>query len=279
LVALLLTGCDLGHLVAGAIIHPLRVPVVGEPSEPYQTLSIATDDGLVLDGWLFPVRGPRGLVVLVHGKDINRPHLAHEAGRFLRLGYAVLAFDQRAHGRSQGSVTTYGAKEVGDLQKALDVALGSPSLVSHPGLPIFLVGESLGAAVSLQTAAVEPRVRGVVAGASFADLRTVVEERSPWFVSAQLRAEALQAAAEEGGFRVDDLSPERAAASIKVPVLLLHGSDDTYIPMRHSLRISKALKAPQRLLVLEGVGHVDVLLHDAVWVEIERFIVGLTPTR
>ena len=276
-VALLGSGCSLTHLAAGAITHSVRIPVIGEPAEAHEVLSIPTDDGLVLEGWLFAPARPRGLVVLVHGKDINRQHLSFAAGRFLRQGYAVLAFDQRGHGRSQGTLTTYGAREVGDLRRAIDVALASPSLFGASSVPVFLVGESLGAAVALQTAAVEPRVRGVVAAASFADLRSVIADRTPCFVDDETRDAALLEAAAEGGFRVDDISVVRAAASITVPVLLVHGSDDTYIPMRHSLRIYEALTSPKRLLRLEGVGHTDVLQHDEAWAEIERFVVANTP--
>lgn len=270
-------SCSPTHLAASAIIHPLRVPIVGDAPEAHRVVTIETADGLGLDGWLFPVARPRGLVALVHGKDINRQHLSFAAGRFVALGYAVLAYDQRAHGRSQGTVTTYGAKEVGDLRRALDVALGALSVDGPKAVPVFLVGESLGAAVVLQTAAVEPRVSAVVAAASFADVRSVVSDRTPWFVSDRLRDAALVEASTEGGFEVDAVSVVRAAADISVPVLLLHGSEDAYVPMRHSLRIAAALRpSSRRLVVLEGVGHTDVLQHERVWTEIERFIVAHT---
>lgn len=151
-------------------------------------------------------------------------------------------------------------------------------LDGHAQLPVFLVGESLGAAVVLQEAALDPRIRGVVAGASFADLRSIVADKTPFFLPDATRDDALKAAGKEGHFKVDDASPLLAAPKITASVLLLHGSEDTYIPMRHSLRIYGALKAPRRFVRLEGVGHVDILLHDEAWTEIERFIESANTT-
>lgn len=271
----LAVSCAPARLGALAITRPLRVPVIVEPLEPHDDLVITTDDGLRLQGWLFPVDEPRGLVVLVHGKDINRQHFIAAAGRFQSLGFVVLAYDQRAHGLSDGAIVTYGAREARDLCRAIDTAFASGALRAHPAVPVFLIGESLGAAVVLQTAAQEPRVRGVVAGASFSDLRTILSEKTPFFFSNSERDEAVRAAEMEGQFKVDDVSPMRAAANIEVPVLLLHGSEDRYIPFGHSIRIYEAIKAPKRLIRLEGAGHVDVLLHEEAWQEIERFVLGL----
>ena len=137
---------------------------------------------------------------------------------------------------------------------------------------MVLVGESLGAAVALQTAAVDPRVRVVVAGASFADLTTVIEDHAPSFLSLEARAKAIEVAERAADFHVADISPERSARSITVPTLLLHGSEDSYLPMRHSLRIYEGLAGPKRLLRLEGVDHIGILLSEAAWTAIDSFV-------
>lgn len=265
-------ACTPTRLGTIAITRPLRVPVVGSPSLAHEDITITTSDELKLDGWLFPAESPRGLVVLLHGKDINRQHFASAANRFHERGFVVLAYDQRAHGRSEGSLVTYGVREAPDLHRAIDVAFAAKPLADHPGLPVFLIGESLGAAVVLMEAAHDARIAGVVAGAPFADLKSVVADRTPFFLPNSTRDDALAAAELEGQFKADDASPLLAAPNITASVLLLHGSEDTFIPMRHSLRIYEALKAPKRFLRLEGVAHADILLHDEAWAEIEKFV-------
>ena len=269
LLAFATSGCVAGNVAAGALLLPMRVPVLGSPSLAHEDFSVTTSDGIALDGWLFaPVGPPRAVMVLVHGKDINRQHFVGAARRFVDEGVAVVAFDQRAHGRSTGEYVTYGAKEVGDLRLVIDVALEKWGR----DLPVVLVGESLGAAVALQTAAVEPRVRAVVAGASFADLTTVVNDHAPAILGEQGKAKALEVAEREAHFHVADISPERAALHITVPTMLLHGSEDTYLPLRHSLRIYENLAGPKELVRLEGVDHIGILLSDQAWTQIDRFV-------
>lgn len=263
------SGCVAGNAAAGALLLPLRVPVLGSPSQAHEDFEVTTTDGIAIDGWFFsPKAPPRAVLIFVHGKDINRQHFVSASKRFLEQGLAVAAFDQRAHGRSTGEFVTYGAKEVGDLRCVIDVAQKKWGRE----LPVVLVGESLGAAVSLQTAAIDPRVRVVVAGASFADLTTVIDDHSPALLGAKGKAKAVGVAEHAAGFQVADISPERAARSITVPTLLLHGSDDTYLPLKHSLRIYEALAGPKELVRLEGVDHIGILLSAQAWTAIDRFV-------
>lgn len=268
-------SCVGGNAAAGALLRPMRIPVIGSPSLAHEDFTVTTPDGVVLKGWLFtPKKAPRGVLVLVHGKDINRQHFVDAAERFVAQGLAVVAYDQRAHGASTGQYVTYGAREVGDLRLVIDRALSAWGRE----LPVVLVGESLGAAVALQTTAVEPRVRAVVAGAAFADLATVIEDHAPGFMGVKDVEEATLVAEREAGFLVADISPERAARSITVPALLLHGSEDRFLPLKHSLRILAALAGPKRLVRLEGVDHIGILLSRQAWDEIDRFIAASLAT-
>lgn len=256
------SGC--ATLGADALTRPMRVPIIGRAALPHRELEWKTADGLTLRGWLFEPRAdvmPRGLVVLVHGKDINRQHFAGEAERFTARGYRVLAYDQRAHGRSQGERTTYGFREVDDLRRGLDL-IGSARVI--------LIGESLGAAVALQTGARDARVVGVVAGASFSDLPTIVAEHRPFFFSNDVFAQAVTLAEREVGFELEQISPARDAAAIDAPVLLLHGTKDTFIELAHSRRILANTRRG-RLVPLEGVGHIDVLVARESWARIEQW--------
>lgn len=266
---LLSTGCVHGNLVSGALVKPMRVPVIGEPAQPHESFEVTTSDGIALFGWRFvPAGAPRGVLVFVHGKDINRQHFVGAAQRFVNQGFAVVAYDQRAHGESTGEYVTYGAKEVADLRAVIDVSL----VRFGRELPVVVVGESLGAAVVLQAAAQDERIALVVAGAPFADLQTVVADKAPAFLDERGRQRAISLAEEAAQFSIADISPARSAERITVPTLLLHGSEDAYLPMKHSLRIYEALAGPRRFVRLEGVGHVDILLSDAAWDEVDSFV-------
>jgi alpha-beta hydrolase superfamily lysophospholipase len=269
------SGCVAGNAVTGALIRPMRVPVIGSPSLAHEDFEVTTEDGIALDGWQFsPAHTPRAVIFLIHGKDINRQHFIGAAERFVNEGYAVVAFDQRAHGRSTGEFITFGAKEVGDLEAVIDTSLTKWGRT----LPVVVIGESLGAAVALQTAAVDPRIRAVVAGAAFADLTTVIDDHTPFFLTASGKAKAVKLAEDTAHFHVADISPERSARDIHVPTLLLCGSEDQFLPLKHSLRIYDALAGPKSLVRLEGVDHIGVLLSAAAWDSIDDFVdAALTP--
>ena len=173
--------------------------------------------------------------------------------RYVPRGYDVLAYDSRAHGDSSGEACTYGYFEKGDLRKAID-SLGVTE--------VAVIGGSLGAAVGLQAAAEDTRIQKVVSIATFSDLRTVARERAPFFASEKNIRDALVLAEQQGHFVVDDVSPEKAAARLSIPVLVIHGAADRDTPPAHSQRVYAALKGPKRLLLLPGAGHASPLGED-----------------
>jgi dipeptidyl aminopeptidase/acylaminoacyl peptidase len=142
--------------------------------------------------------------------------------------------------------------------------------------PVALVGFSLGASVALETAARSPRVALVVAIAPFSDLRAIVHDRTPFFVTDSQAEEALRLAGLEAGFSVDEASPLAAAPRIRCPVLLVHGVGDTATPPAHSQRIFDALECPKELILCPETGHDDPI--DAgTWKRIEDAVDRCAP--
>ena len=136
---------------------------------------------------------------------------------------------------------------------------------------VILIGHSLGGAVALQAAAVDRRVRAVVAASTFADLRSIATERAPSVFTPSLIKAAFERAEHDGRFVVDDVSPVRAAAEIRVPVLIVHGALDTDTRPAHAERVFAALRGPKELLIVKDAGHNDAL-KSAVWNKVERWI-------
>jgi alpha-beta hydrolase superfamily lysophospholipase len=89
---------------------------------------------------------PRGLVVLVHGVHEHSGRYAHVAERLNRAGYAVHTLDHEGHGRSGGTRGNIGSMKglLADLQHVREQAVAE-----HPGLPLFVVGHSMGGLVAL----------------------------------------------------------------------------------------------------------------------------------
>jgi hypothetical protein len=250
-------------VVAGAILRPARLPLTEPP--PADCLSREFQGaGVTLRGWRCEPRSViRGTLVSLHGVADNRRGAAGLVSRFGRRGLAVVAYDSRAHGESQGEFCTYGFHEKEDLRRVV---------ATLPAGPVILFGTSLGGAVALQAAALEPRVAGIVAAETFSDLGTVIRERAPRLTPELFIRHAFRVAGERGNFDVDQVSPVRAAASIRVPVLLIHGAEDRDTGPDHSRRIYDALAGEKRLIVVGGAGHGRSLSGPNVWAAIEDWV-------
>ena len=254
---------------AGALLHPSRHSVTVRPARPVQELELEGQD-VKLRAWWFHGDGPRrGTVFYLHGVADNRGSSVTVADHLVPRGFDVLAYDSRAHGDSTGDACTYGFYEKRDLMRVLDTIEAKP---------IVLIGTSLGGAVALQTAAIDERVAAVVAVATFSDLRTVAFERAPFFASKKNIEDAFGLAEREAAFRVDDVSPVAAAANIRVPVFLIHGSEDRETPPDHSRRVLAALRSPAKFLLVPGAGH-NASLTAATWREIETWLDDIVARR
>lgn len=248
---------------ASALLNPTRRPV--REAAPDGCSERAFDGaGVTLRGWHCQAAGPaRGSVVLLHGIADNRASWRGAIDRFARRGFNVVAYDSRAHGESDGDACTYGFYEKEDLRRLIDgLARG----------PIALVGTSLGAAVALQEAAEDPRIRVVVAAETFANLRSIATERAPFFLTASAIAEGFAVAERRARFAVERVSPERAAERIRAPVLVIHGDRDVETRPSHSQQVYARLAGPKRLLLVDGAGHNESLARADVWDAVESWI-------
>ena len=192
----------------------------------------------------------------------NRTGMLGAAELLLRHDFSLVMMDARAHGKSGGEIATYGWKERFDTV-AITRALCSTERVRH----LFAFGTSMGGAIALQSAAVEPRIEAVVAEAPFASLREVSYdyaglEVSPLLGKTLFRPAAfftMREAAQAGQFDPDDVSPEKAAAQRPFSVLLICGTRDRTIPCRHAQRIYRAGLGPKQLWIVEGAEHAAAL--------------------
>jgi pimeloyl-ACP methyl ester carboxylesterase len=207
-------------------------------------VSLQTPDHITLRAWLFTPDHPNAnAVILLHGLSDNRLGMTGYAELLLDHQYSVLMPDARAHGASDGVFATYGLIERSDIHQWFDWLTAS----EHPPC-IYGLGESMGAAQLLQSLAVESRFCAVIAESSFSNFREIAYDRvgqffhtGPWLGQTAFRP-AIETAFAYGRWKyhldLTQVSPETPVASSRVPVLLIHGTEDRNIPVRHSRRIA-----------------------------------------
>jgi fermentation-respiration switch protein FrsA (DUF1100 family) len=154
-------------------------------------------------------------------------------------------------------MATYGWKERYDTV-AITNALYASENVQH----LDALGVSMGAAIALQSAAVEPRIEAVVAEDPFANLREVSYDYAGLHFGPLLgmtlfrpaTVTAMDALEKAGGFNPDGVSPEKAVSERRFAVLLICGTRDPTIPCRHAEKIYRATIGPKELWVVQGAG-------------------------
>jgi len=244
-------------------------------------VSVTAEDGVVLRAWsLRPANGNGDAVILLHGVADNRMGMLGYAELLLRHGFSVLLPDARAHGASGGDVVTYGTKEAGDVRRWFDWVEQADRPRCVDGL-----GNSMGAAVLLESLRTTPGFCAVVAECPYADFREASYVRmgqrtgtGPWFGGTLLRP-----AVESGilyarlryGVDLGQNSPEDAVAGSKVPVLLIHGKRDDNLPAYNSEMILARSRARGDAVVLwepAEAGHTGAA--GAEPEEYERRVIG-----
>jgi uncharacterized protein len=263
-----------GAMMGGGMLHPMRREIspelINQADSAFrgvgasrQDFEVRAPDGILLRGWKVRPPHPNGdWVLLFHGVSDNRVGMLGYAEFLLREGYNVLMMDARAHGASEGTMATYGWLERNDTLAIADALFATEKVHCF-----FLLGESMGASIALQSAAVEPRVMGVVGESAFANLREVSFDYAGLRMSPLLgrtlfrpaSTMALRAAEKEGQFRADDISPEKAVAARAFPVLLICGLSDHTIPARHTKRVFWAAAGPKEMWLVQGAGHSSAL--------------------
>lgn len=192
------------------------------------TVALRAADGVRLAADLWPTAtAAPSAVVLAHGFGAHRrdPAVLAMAHELRAAGHAVVTYDMRGHGASDGLCT------LGDLERHDVAAAAAAARDLAPR--VVLVGASLGAIAVLRHAVDDAGLAGVVTVSSPARWRV----RSPRAAVAALltRTGAGRRLARRLGVRLDPTwrwpePPDRLAARLAAPLAVVHGTGDRFMP-------------------------------------------------
>ena len=238
----------------------------------YEPVVMRAADDTALYGWFLPAQGtPKATVLFLHGNGQNiSTHIASVAW-LPRAGFNVLALDYRGYGRSGGSPSLPGL--------LLDIDAAMRALLTRPDVEperIVLLGQSLGGALAIYYAAhsrYRAHLRAVVVDSAFSDYRAISREKFantlitwplqwlPWLT-------------------VDNsYSPEASVSALSpIPLLLIHGDQDSLVPIHHSQRLYELAATPKYLWVVPGAGHIQAMKEPEIQQRLGAFLVqALSP--
>lgn len=229
-------------------------------NEPYEAVTVKSFDGLTLRGRLYIYDENAPIEIAFNG---YRTDGIHDCGGVFqiarRLGHNILVVDQRATGDSDGNVISFGINERYDV-------LAWTQLITnrYPQMKIILVGGSLGAATVLMASELDlpANVVGVVADSAYSSPKAIIkkvigEMKLPATLTypfVKLSAKLL------GHFNLEATSPEQAVKNTKLPILIIHGEDDRYVPCSMAYQNYNACQAPIKMLLTVPKGPHDISL-------------------
>lgn len=220
-------------------------------------VSFPSRDGLLLRGSWFGTNPDQPVIILLHGFAGHRAapidRVFGIARKLIDQGYNILTFDFRAHGESEGGHTSVGCYEKNDVLGAID-------FIRKRGLAgkIGVLGFSMGAAISILTAAECKDIAAVVADSAFIDIVSIIKGKlSRWkFLSRPLIPLLVYLSRALYRFDFTRVKPLEAIRSISVPVFIIHGGSDRVIPVEHAFKLKNACNNLNNLLwVAPGASH------------------------
>ena len=220
------------------IFHPAQYPDGDwdREGEDFEDAWFAAADGTRLHGWFLSHPARREVVLFCHGNAGNITNLAEALRLFnQRHGLAVMAFDYRGFGRSEGKPT-----EEGILQDARAARAWLARRTGVAESDIILMGRSLGGAVAVDLAA-KDGARGLILESTFTSLPAVASYQIPLLPAGLLMS-----------MRLDSLSK---IAQYNGPLLCSHGDADTLIPLEQGRELFEAAPGPKRFITICGGGH------------------------
>lgn len=217
---------------------------------------IKSHDGLQLHALWIPVPNAKGTVLMAHGYRSTMLvdcHLGFEL--FHQLGWNILVPEQRTHGQSQGRFITFGVKESRDMESW--IRYHNRHLSTGP---VMLFGISMGASTMLYLADRElpSNVKGIIADCGFTSPAAILSSvyrnvihlpATPTVWAAGLFAKLF------AGFGLWEKDSRKTLRNARLPVLLIHGKDDGFVPCEMSQQAYDACTGKKELLLVDGADH------------------------
>ena len=231
-------------------------------SLPHEEVSIVSFDGYTLRGRYHEVKKGAPIVIQCHGYHGSPIRdFCGSSGMIRKAGLNILLIEERAQHRSEGRAVTFGILE------RFDVKSWCEYLTDRFGrVPIILMGVSMGASTVLMASELElpENVKGVIADCPYSSpikilLKVGDDQKMPRCIMKPL---AHLSARIFGRFDIEEATPIDAVQNTKLPVMLIHGTDDDFVPCEMSKDMKK-VNPDIRLELFPGAHHVMSAIIDS----------------
>ncbi|MFV0556228.1 MAG: alpha/beta hydrolase [Lactovum sp.] len=218
-----------------------------------------THDNLEQKAWYVPAeKKTNQTVIVVHGYRSDKTAMRQYGQLFHELGYNVLMPDNRAAGESEGQLISYGFWEKYDL-----ISWANQLVADTPTVDITLFGLSMGAATVMMASSEESlpsNVQRVIEDCGYSNVwdETVYQGKQMYDIPTEPFLYQVSAMSKiRDGWFYQEADVMKALAKNELPILLIHGDKDDYVPTAMLTENYNAVKkgtAKEKLLV-KGAEH------------------------
>ena len=253
-------GPDEYEIPPGKIYEVFREDMIGWTKQirtmPHEDIEIKSYDGLTLRGTYYEYAPDATVELLFHGYRGNAERdLCGGIERCFALGRSAIIIDQRAGGKSDGHVITFGIRERYDCLSWIDYATKR----FGKDRKIVIGGVSMGAATVMLAAGenLPENVVCVMADCGYTSAKDIIQKvvkdlKLPLFPIYPLIRLGGRL---YGGFDVEETSPMEAVQKARVPIVFIHGDTDSFVPYDMSVKLHEACVSQKKMVTIKGAGH------------------------
>lgn len=224
-----------------------------------EVVSIKSNDGLKLVGRLFPRKNSKKVVICFHGyTSRGMSDYGSLATYYLNKDFNMLIIDERAHGDSEGKYIGFGCLDRYDALEWIKFAVDK----FGNDCEILLHGISMGGATVLMTSGLDlpANVKAIFSDCGFTSawevFSNVIKDvyHIPPYPTINI---ASKMAKKYAGYEFDQCNSAEEVQKAKVPILLIHGDADTFVPCYMCNNIYDKCASEKDILIVKGAGHAE----------------------
>lgn len=222
---------------------------------PFERVYITSFDGLKLAGRYYHVKDGAPLQIQMHGYHGSAIRDFCGGNKLAReMGHNTLVIDERAHGKSEGTTITFGINERHDCLSWINYACKR-----FGNIPIIICGVSMGAATVLMASELDlpDNVVGILADCPYSSPKEILcKVCGDMHYPPKLAYPFLRLGAKiYGHFDFTTASPVEAVKHAKVPICIIHGEADDFVPTQMSHDIHTVCASQKYIHTFPDAGH------------------------
>jgi fermentation-respiration switch protein FrsA (DUF1100 family) len=214
-----------------------------------EEITLTSDDGTKLQAWYRKPDHDCDMTVFLHGNAGSLDDRADKLKELADMGYGFIIPAWRGFGESEGSPSMEGIYN--DARAAIKFAESK----GYQTEDMVLIGESLGSGIATKMAT-EFQFKGLFLITPYTSIADRASEMYPFMPVHNLTK--------------DNFSVIDKIATIKQPLLIIHGTNDLVIPHSHSEKIISVAIEPKKLVLYPDIGHVNYDI-KAVFTQMKDF--------